>query len=179
MNTIKPNLRTKITRYISNVKYNREQKNINKYFNLDNNIETDAYNQLYSARKTIANYAKNKGVTIEIADAERLLANDRFEFDSDEKFAKRAAKNNLKVTVKPLKELPMRKGGRLLSTSTYVSNNPSETHLHTLNNYFIIDIPSEGLQQTRIAKLEYEDNFLRHIYRTIENRIKAFQQFYK
>lgn len=65
--TIKPNLRTKITRYISNVKYNREQKNINKYLDLNDNIGADAYNQLYSAKKTIANYAKNNDVRIKIS----------------------------------------------------------------------------------------------------------------
>lgn len=179
MNTIKPNLRTKITRYISNAKYNREQKNINKYLDLNDNIGADAYNQLYSAKKTIANYAKSKGVTIEIADAESLLVNDRYEFDIDERFVQRAAKNNLKVTIRPLKKLPMRKGGRLLSTSEFVSKDTSKTHLHTVDNFFMVEIPSDGLQQTRVAKVQHEDNFLRNIYRTIESRIKAFQQFRK
>ena len=174
-----PPIRSNITRFLENRKFEKEQKFLNKYVKIDTNIQGDAFEQLNSARKVMANYAKSKDVTIEIADAESLLVNDRYEFDIDERFVQRAAKNNLKVTIRPLKKLPMRKGGRLLSTSEFVSKDTSKTHLHTVDNFFMVEIPSDGLQQTRVAKVQHEDNFLRNIYRTIESRIKAFQQFRK
>lgn len=156
-----PPIKSKVIRFLEIRKYEKEQKFLNKFCNISNEIEGDTFTQLNSAQKTIANYAKSKGVTVEIRDAE-----------------KEVAKNKLKVTVRPLKELPERKGGRLLSTSEYVSKDTSETHLHTVDDYFVVELPEDGLQQIRLTKHENEDNFLRHIYRVIENNVKAIEHYF-
>lgn len=169
---IAPKIRTKVTRFIKTRKINKEQNFLNKYCNISNDIEGDAFVQLNTARKTIANYAKSNRVTISIGDAEKEVAKEKFEFDIDEQNAKKAAKNKLKITLRPLKKLPERKGGRLLSLSEYVSKDTSK-------NYFYRSKSVDNSNKAYSITTRIEDNFLQNIYRTIENQIKALQQYRK
>lgn len=62
-----------IRKMVSNYNYEREAKFLDKYCKLDNNLSREVSAQLYPARKGIANYAKSKGVTVTITDAEKRL----------------------------------------------------------------------------------------------------------
>lgn len=147
-------IRNNVTRFMKNKNYEKEQQFLNKFCKINNNVEGDTFTQLYSARKTIANYAKNKGITIEIADAEKKFAEDK-----------------LAIKVKPLINI-----GNTTSITTYAPKNTKETHLHTVNDYFVIELPHDGIQQIRLTKHEYEDNFLRNVYRKIENVVKTLEK---
>lgn len=161
-------LKTRISKFVQNIKYERKQKFLDKYCRISDDIEGDAYIKLDSARETIANYAKSKGVTVKIGDAEKEVAKENFEFDIDEKYTKRMTKNKLKVTVSPLKELSKSKGVRLLSSSEYISKNTSKNDFYASEE---IDSSNKAFSITN--KIEY--NFLQNIYRVIENQIKALQ----
>lgn len=161
----------KITKAVKIRKYEREQKFLNKFCKINNDVEGDTFTQLNSARKTIANYAKNKGVTVEIADAEKKVAKETFEFDVDERLAKRAAKDKLAITVTPLK-----REGNTVSLTNYVPKDTRETHLHTVNDYFVVEYPYDDIQQTRLTKHEYEDNFLRNVYRKIQTLVDTLDK---
>ncbi len=162
---------SKISRAIENKKYENEQKFLNKFCKINNDVKGDTFTQLNSARKTIANYAKNKGVTVEIADAEKKIAKENFEFDVDERQAQRVAKDKLAITVTPWKRV-----GNTVSITEYTPKNTKENEIHTVNNYLVVDYPEDGIQQTRILKHEYEDNFLRRVYRKIEGIVKNLEQ---
>ena len=142
-------IKSKITRFLDIRKYEKEQKFLNKYCNISNDLEGDTFTQLHTARKTIANYAKSKGVTVEFADAERKMLGEQFEWDISEKYAKKIAKDHLSITVKPLK-----RNGIVSSIGAYAHKDTSKTHLHTVNDYFVVEIPEDGLQQTRLTKHE-------------------------
>lgn len=171
-------INSKITGLFDTIRLKREQKFLNKFCTISSDIEGDTFTQLNSARKTIANYAKSKGVTVEFADAEKKVAREQFEWDIDEKMAKSAAKDKLSITVKPLKKLQMRKGGSLMSSSRYVSKDTSETHLYKFKKPILINIASDGVQRTAAGNFEYEDNFLKHVYRIIEKNVKTVERYY-
>ncbi len=183
-----PPIKSKVIRFLEIRKYEKEQKFLNKFCNISNEIEGDTFTQLNSARKTIANYAKSKGVTVDIEPGNSTnVVTSYFKTSSDGKKLEKIAdvpdianlpKDKLRITVRSLEKLPERKGGKLLSTSEYVSKDTSETHLHTVNDYFVVEIPEDGLQQIRLTKHENEDNFLRHIYRVIENNVKAIEHYF-
>ncbi len=158
-----------IKRLISNYRYHRESKFLDKYCRLDDNMDSEVLRQLYPTRKGIANYAKSKGVTVEIADAEKRLAKETFEFDVDERQMRRASEGNLSIIV--TQEKPSKKEGfQILESLTgFVPKNTKAITIHKVPDYIVVHDPSEGLEQVRITSHEYEDNFLKTIYRTISS----------
>lgn len=153
---------TKFTRFLENRKYEKEQKFLNKYCNISDKLDRDTFELLFPSRKTIANYAKSKNVSVEISNAEKDIAKRTFneEDESCINAMERAAKDKIVVTVRPLKLPKERKDGRLLSQSSYVSNDTNKTYVY------------------KDSKNTIEDNFLRNIYRTIERNVKGIEHFY-
>jgi len=93
------------------------------------------------------------------------VAGDFFEFDTDEKYMKKAAEGNLLITVTNLSK---KRKGVTKSVSSYVSKDTERIHKHIVRDYIQIDNPQDGTEYTRLTSHQFEDNFLRHIYRTIE-----------
>lgn len=170
---------TRISKFIKNKNYSKEQKFLNNYCMISNDIKGDTFTLLNSARKTIANYAKSKGVRVEFLDAEKEISKEFFEFDIDERYAKKLAKNGVKVTVSPLKIPDKKCGGILSSSSEYVNKDTSKTYSHKSKKPILIDISADGIQRPALGHFEHDDSFLRHIYRVIENNVKAIENFYK
>lgn len=158
-----------IKRMISNYRYNRENRFLDKYCRLDGNLDAEVSKQLYPTRKVIANYAKSKGVIVEIADAEKKLAKETFEFDIDERQMRRASEGNLSISV--TQEKPSKKGGMKIveSLTDFVSKDTKAITIHKVPDYIVVHDPSEGIEQVRITSHEYEDSFLRSVYRTISS----------
>lgn len=149
-------LRKKFAQFIEIQKYRKEERFINNYVTIHNDSTYgDSYKQMYKARKTMANYAADKGVKIDIYDARHELG----EHDSPIVENDLAEKLSVYVT-------------NLLSnkqTKRFVSARTDEIHPHVVNDYFVVEIPSDGIQQVRLTKHEYEDTFLRNLYRNIED----------
>lgn len=154
---------------INNKKYEREVKFLDKYCHLNRNLPNDVYNQLYTARQGngLADYARSKGVTIDISDAEQKYAKDVFEFDVDERQAKRAAEGNIAITVTQLK--PEKRGGVIHSLTSFISKDTKQITNRKEKDYIVIDYPSEGTQLVRHTYHEWEDNFLQTVYHSIAN----------
>ena len=144
-----PSIKTKIVQFIHNQRVAREERFLNKYVSINSSLEGDVFEQLHSARKVIANYAKRNGVTVEIADAERRVSEEIFEFDIDERMAKRAAQDNLDVIVRPIKPLKTNNDDNILvAFCKQVKRDVNHVTIHK---------PDE--------RHEYQDSFLRSIYR--------------
>ncbi len=151
-----PSIKNRITNFLDYRKYNKEQKFINKYVKIHSNRKyNDAFTQINKARKTIANYAADKGVVIDVYDVERVpeLPN--------------STSRKLMLEVTDL--LTGKCKNKVLDART------DRTYPHVENDYIVIDYPHDGIQQTRLTKHEYEDTFLRYLYRNIENLTNKLQ----
>lgn len=151
-----PPIRSRIARYIENVRYNREQKFLDKYVRIHDEINGDTYTKLDSARKTMANFAKNKGITIDIYDARRELQDDELvSCKLEDDFAKK-----LSVHVTDL--LTGKRSWKLVNAKT------DKSIVNSTNENIIPGNPMSG-------KNEFEDNFLRNLYRKVEEMVNQIQ----
>lgn len=147
-----------IRKMVRNYRFEREDKFLNKYCRLDMNLPNDVYNPLATARNGngLADFARRKGVRIDISDAEQKLAKDVFEFDIDERQAKRISEGKIAITVTQLK--PKKKGGVIRSLTTFISKDTKQiTNRKVEEPWFGVELA------------EHEDNFLRNVYLQIEN----------
>lgn len=145
----------------------REMKFLDKYCRLNENLSENITSTLNPVRKMIANYAKSKGVFVEISDAEKNLAKTSFESDIDERMMKRAARGNLAVTVSTLNT--GKKGVRSVSSSSFVPNNTKATKVHKDLDYIVVADVQDGVEYVRITSHEYQDGFLGMIYRAVSS----------
>ena len=138
-------------------KTNKEQQLLNNFVTLHgNHVNRQAYNEIQGAQKVIANYVMKHGVGIDIYDAREAVQNGYA--------SKRHTSEDLtnKLLVKATNLL------NGLSDEKLISANTSHTHIHRKENSIIFDIPQDGLQYSRIVTSTYEDNFLRNLYRNIQ-----------
>ena len=138
-------------------KRNKEQKLLNNFVTIHaDRINKPAYEEIKGAQKVMANYVMNKGVGVDIYDAQEAVASG--------------------FAVTPHKEESL--AGKLLVKVTNLFNglvdeklvtaDTKKVHRTVQNDFVIFDIPSDGLQYARKTKKSYDDTFLRHLYRNIQ-----------
>ena len=151
-----------ISTFVHNNKYKREQRFLDNYINIYNNTTYgDSYQQMVSARKTIANYLRDKGVSIDIYEARQILGEHDSPVIED--------KLNDKLWVEATNLLTSKHSSKVVSART------DKVHIHTVPDYIVIDNVQDGVQQTRLTSHEFEDNFIRNLYRNIEELVKKVQ----
>lgn len=165
----------KIGRIIRNIQAKAERKaairkenNIKKYFHIhDTDTYGDSFNQMYTAREVIANYAKKNNVSVDVYDARKYFDDD---FDLPVKI-QRSLEDKLEVTVTD-------KEGRGIRKSL-VSANTEKTYPKMAQSKIIVPVSGEDTQIARNAYRRTEDNFLRNLYRHIEqltNEVKKLRK---
>ena len=131
-----------ISNKVQKARINKKEANIKKFVNLDNVQDNSAYRTLYSARETLANYAKKENVTLSF------------------KTTSYSKGDTLLGVVVENKEKPVKVIGREMPLTESVYNKT-------------ISVPVEnketGVEEFINYKHQYEDNFLRSVYRKIEN----------
>ena len=130
-----------------------------KFVNIHTNeMPAESAKSLESARGMLENYAKHKKISIDVYGGQRLLENDFMETFPE---VASGFKKQLQIVVEDLK------------TKKYgFSLVPADTKSSTVNSKskpFVIEDVSEGTQYVRRVKQNYEDSFLRNVYRKIEN----------
>lgn len=157
-----PPIGNRITRFFETKKLNREQKLIDNFVKIHNDQpHNDAFVQIDKAKKTIANYALAKGVSVDIYSAEAMLG------EHDSPLFEERLHNKLMLKVTDM--LTGKNESRFLNARTDI------TYPHIENDYFVIDYPQDDIQRTRLTKHEYEDNFLKYLYRNIESMVNNIQ----
>lgn len=157
-----PSIGNRITRFFETKKLNREQKLIDNFVKIHNDQpHNDAFVQIDKAKKTIANYALAKGVSVDIYSAGTMLG------EHDSPLLEERLSNKLMLEVTDM--LTGKNESKFLNARTDI------TYPHIEDDYFVINYPQDGIQQTRLTKHEYEDNFLRYLYRNIENLVNNVQ----
>lgn len=157
------NIKKNFSSFIRIKKYEQEQRFLDKYIKIHNNTTYgDSYQQMHNARKTIANYLSHKGVAIDIYDARQHL----------DEFASPVLEDKLsdKLYIKATNLLNNKKASKMVSART------DKTCTHVVPDYIVIDYPADGVQQTRLTSHEYEDNFIRNLYRNIEELVKKVER---
>lgn len=153
-----PSIKNRIRIILANHRIEKENKFLNNYINIHNNTTYgDSFQQMNTARKTIANYAQEKGVTIDIYDARKELC------EHDSPIMEDYLSDKLSIHVTDL--LTNQQEQRIISARTDI------THPHIE----VIESPANGTQAAHVTRLEYQDNFLRHLYRNIENMVNTLQ----
>lgn len=156
-------IKNTITRCVENNRFKKEAKFLDNHVVIHNDTTYgDSYNQMVQARKTLANYAKHEKVKIDIFDARHELG------EHDGLAIEDKLSDKLSVYVKD------KRSGK--EVNKIVSARTDQTYPHVTNDYIVIDYPEDGLQMTRITKHEHEDNFLKHLYRNIENMVKELHK---
>lgn len=137
----------------------KEQREIGKYFSIDENLKgTDVYKKIYGIRKAMADYAKDEKVSIKISDARHLID------EHDTPYVDKLLAKSLDVSVYDLKT------GK--GTGRFIDKDLNKIYNNVEKDYFIVDFHHDGVQQTRITKHEYEDDFFRNLYRNISKMVK-------
>lgn len=156
------NIKNKFSNFVRIRNCEKEQRFLDKYVKIhDNTTYGDSYQQMCSSRKTIANYLRDKGVSIDIYDARKMMG------EHDSPIVENRLSEALYIEAKNL--LSNKKASKFVSAKT------DESRIHKVPDYIVIDYPAEGIQQTRLTSHEYEDNFVRHLYRSIEDLVKKVQ----
>lgn len=153
---------TNVTKIIGNIQtklqqraWMRREENIKKYFNL-HDAYGEAANQMYNAREGIANFAKEKGVTINVTNYNpNLTAGSGKDTFGDDIC--------LQVTNPKTK-----KESRLY----ILSSDTRKIYPNVEEKEVLIPGSGERLGKIAIGKFYTEDTFLRHLYRNIEKMIK-------
>lgn len=135
----------------------KQEKELETFVKIhDVNTYGDSFEQLYTARPVIANYAKSKGVRVDIFESRANMPKDNYE----------APAKDLKVV---LTNLLTRR-----STERIVPANTDITYPKQREQMFIIPIKGEqDIQTVKPGIQTVEDNFLRNFYRTIEDMTGA------
>lgn len=161
-------IRPRIAKAIENHRYEKEKRFLETFAPIDStNISSETLKELLPARLGIAKYAEENGVSIEIKNAKNLLSDIEHDSASVTK-AEERHKKSLLVTVTDI----LHNRGR----SRIVSGDTKALHLHSEPDYFVINYSDDGIQQTRLTSHDYEDNFLRNLYRNIEGLVKEVQK---
>lgn len=138
-------------------KLNKKITEINNYVKIhDVNTYGDSFNQMYNAKEVMANYAKKKGVSIDIYDAKKLLEDD----ESVSPIIENNFSDKLNVIVTNLLN------GK--SKSKIISANTDKTFPKVCEKQVIIPIVTDGLERVGEIVSQTEDTFLRNLYRNIE-----------
>ena len=158
----------KIQRLLNNIQTRIQRRNfvkkeneINKYLKIHDVLQTgDSYAQIQGARETIANYAKEHAVSVDIYEARKALDGTT---DVDEHIQNNLSdKLNLIVT-------NMLTGK---SKSRFVSAKTDITYPKTRQTYKLYPVYGEETEIAMPVLSNTEDNFIRHLYRNIEDLTK-------
>lgn len=141
----------------------KQEKKVEKHFKLHGyDTYGDSYNKIYEAGSSIANYAANEGVRVDVYDAKKWAEAHR-------------------ITVEPQTEHDIIDKVRVVVTN--LRNKKTASGLVDADVYklypkyadrkvMIIPIKDEGTEIAVKPIWKTEDNFLRNLYRNIENLTK-------
>ena len=148
-------------------KYTQHQRFLNKYFKIINDTTAyDSFEKMHTAREVIANYAKHKGVIVEVSDPRSGLG----------EFASPVLENYLSDKMHILvrdKKNPANNIGRLIQVLD--DSNPQKAVLEKTQSIMVHD-EADGIEKIYKVKSFFEETFLRNLYRNIEelaNKIKG------
>jgi len=141
--------------------YARKEARIDQYFKLhDYDTFGDSFNQMYKARETVARYAAEKAVQIDVYDAKRLVD------------------GTLDLGVKPKSDAKL--SDKIIVAATNIFNGKLKWQLVSADTgkvypkiadkgLIILPIKGENKEIARKRKWCTEDTFLRNLYRSVEN----------
>ncbi len=135
----------------------RKEAKLNNYIRIhDKNTYGDSYEQMKQAREVIANYAQKEGVSVDIYNANRLVADD----ETAPSFIKEYTSDKLNVVVQNILT------GE--SENKIVNANTDKTLPKYAKTTVIVPIKGEDIEIARHGIRRTEDSFLRNLYRSIE-----------
>ena len=135
----------------------RNEARINNYIRIhDKNTYGDSYEQMKQASGLIANYAQKEGVSVDIYNANRLVADD----ETAPSFIKEYTSDKLNVVVQNILT------GE--SENKIVNANTDKTLPKYAKTTVIVPIKGEDIEIARHGIRRTEDSFLRNLYRSIE-----------
>ena len=158
-------MKVTLNTYISNTLRNLKEKRIAKNFNIHDSwsFDTEASDMLYSMREAIAGYAKKNNLKIDVYNPEELDKNIKTDINMDG-LPQISPKLGLVVTNKKTGEF----------VTELIDADTSKIYPKEAVRTFLIPIKTEeDIQVVREVKSTTQDNFLRHVFRTIENMNKS------
>ncbi len=145
-----------IQKRIDTRKILKQEKEISNFVEIhDVNTYGDSFSQLYTARQSIANYAKSKGVRVDVFESRDGMPKG-FEDEPAEK---------LNVVLTDI--LTNKSVERLVPAKTDV------TYPKQRERLVVVPIRGEDLQRIRQGVQTVEDTFLRNFYRNLEDMVKS------
>jgi len=149
---------------IANTLWAMRENKIAKYFNIHKSwsYDTDATDMLYHMREAIAGYAKKNNLKIDVYNPQELEKSMKSDINMD--LPQISPNIGLVVT--------NRKTGKFVTE--IIDADTSKTYPKESVKTILIPIKGEeDMQIARKVKSTTTDNFLRHVFRTIENMNKS------
>lgn len=122
----------------------------------DKNTYGDSYNQMMDAREILANYAQQKGVTVDIYDAKRLIEND----ETAPATIKKYVSDKINVVVKNILTGEFK--------NKIISANTNKTQPKMAKTSVMIHLKDDDLEVIKHGYRQTSDSFLRNLYRSVE-----------
>ncbi len=150
------------TNLISEVKtyYAGKHAKINQYYTDDKVV--DALNLLKPVEDVFESYAKHKGVFVVLDKASTMVENENLINPE----LKKALGNSIMVKVED---------GLSGSAKTSIIDVTKPYYKHVAKNVVILP-DGEGKMKDGLILSQYEDNFIRTVYRTVENLVKLLKK---
>ena len=155
-----------IERKIDIRKYEKEQKIINKHFKIHQDTTAyDSFEKMSSARTAIANYAKHNGVSVDVYDARTDLG----EFASP--VIENYLSDKMKIVVTDLNTKAQ--AGRYIQVVN--DKAPHKPVIEEIKQIMVYD-RKDGVERVAKARSFIEENFLRNLYRNIEELTRSVKK---
>jgi len=151
----------KLQNTINITKYERNEKELNKYIKIHNNTTYGtSFETLNEAKETIANFAKKNNVSIDIFDGRKII--------NYEEMLPSSLKNNLsdKMFLKVTNLLNGKSKEQIISART------DKVYPVRKENYRLLQDKDKNKEYLSTESFSGEDTFLRYVYRNIENFTK-------
>lgn len=158
----------KISKIISTVKNEylrgaaiRKDLKVDKYFKINNNCMSP---EIYNARQGISRYAKANDATIEIMPAGKVMFDDSI----DSSIIEEHLADKLYICATDTKTGNMK--------SKIISGDRKKIYPKVSEQPVLIHVHKDGTEKFGLSRTYVEDNFLRNLYRNIEDLIKNLKQ---
>lgn len=151
-----------INNKINTIKIEKHQKELNRLVNTDGlKKHHDALNEIGLAKETIANFAKNNTVTVDIFDTSSTISRTQHIIPEFSKSADDC------ITIRVSDMLTGRAKDAIMPADT------KQTYIYTRSNTRLLEDVEAGTEYIHQGYISHEDNFLKMLYRNISNLTNA------
>ena len=155
-------IKTGIQNFATKIKIAHEEAFLNSCVSIHGKtMDSDTFNQLYNARKMIANSIAEEGICLNIYSAGKWVRKD------SANPGKMIKEDKIAIIAEDI--IGEEKAERIINADT------KATYPHIEEDCFQVNKHAGEIQYSRLARHRYEDPFLRYVYRTVIDLVEELK----